>query len=170
MQIKLASKKMKKQTNLLSGLSQEKKNLAAAMYLMGKSTEEVKNSICKNISTRSFQRYFKEIGIIRSHKESFILAVQNGRMTYDHLRVDKKAREKRKQISTGLRFKILSRDNHTCQYCGATVSDGAKLQIDHIQSVWEGGETKEDNLITSCLDCNIGKYHQKTANMGRLKS
>lgn len=62
----------------------------------------------------------------------------------------------RKSISNKLRFQILDRDRYTCQYCGATAPD-AKLQIDHIVAVKNGGTNDEDNLVTACFECNSGK-------------
>ena len=55
------------------------------------------------------------------------------------------------------RFEILSRDNFTCQYCGRTPQDGAKLVVDHIIPFSKGGKTISENLITSCSKCNAGK-------------
>ena len=56
-----------------------------------------------------------------------------------------------------LRFTILRRDEFTCQYCGRTPTDGAKLHIDHIQPESKGGDLSMDNLVTSCFECNEGK-------------
>lgn len=56
-----------------------------------------------------------------------------------------------------LRFRIFKRDNFTCQYCGRTPQDGAKLVTDHINPVANGGLTVFDNLIASCFECNSGK-------------
>ena len=56
-----------------------------------------------------------------------------------------------------LRFSILRRDNFTCQYCGRTPQNGVKLQIDHIIPESKGGKFVEENLITSCEECNLGK-------------
>lgn len=56
-----------------------------------------------------------------------------------------------------MRFKILERDNFTCQYCGATPKSGAILMIDHIIPSSKGGETIPENLVTACFFCNIGK-------------
>ena len=55
------------------------------------------------------------------------------------------------------RFLVLHRDNFTCQYCGRTPKDGAKLVVDHVLPINNGGFANMDNLITSCLDCNLGK-------------
>lgn len=54
-------------------------------------------------------------------------------------------------------FAIYVRDNFTCQYCGGTVEDGAKLTIDHIYPVNAGGGNDTYNLITSCQKCNMSK-------------
>ncbi len=72
-----------------------------------------------------------------------------------------------------LRFKILDRDNFTCQYCGRS-APGVILEVDHRIPVkivgrenWEedgievnfSGHTLkyEENLITACWECNHGK-------------
>jgi DNA-directed RNA polymerase subunit RPC12/RpoP len=64
--------------------------------------------------------------------------------------------EKRKSVSKKLRFEIFKRDGFRCQYCGATPVEQT-LQVDHVVSVASGGGNDQDNLITSCWPCNIGK-------------
>ena len=65
---------------------------------------------------------------------------------------------KRKPISTKLRFEIFKRDKFKCQYCGRSPdSSDINLQVDHINPVYEGGKNELLNLITSCFDCNNGK-------------
>lgn len=54
-------------------------------------------------------------------------------------------------------FRILLRDNFTCQYCGKTVPDGISLHVDHIFPINKGGDCDNFNLITSCNVCNISK-------------
>lgn len=63
---------------------------------------------------------------------------------------------KRKPISKKIRFEVFKRDAFTCQYCGATPPK-VILNIDHIHPVSKGGDNSQDNLITSCFDCNLGK-------------
>ena len=63
---------------------------------------------------------------------------------------------KRTAISKGRRFEIFKRDQFTCQYCGAH-PPGTILHVDHIVAVANGGGSSDDNLITSCLTCNLGK-------------
>jgi len=62
----------------------------------------------------------------------------------------------RKTIGKKLRFEVLKRDSFTCQYCGKMAPD-VILEIDHIDSVKNGGKNDIMNLLTSCFDCNRGK-------------
>lgn len=55
-----------------------------------------------------------------------------------------------------LRFKILKKDNFTCQYCGRKAPD-VILQIDHIHPRSKGGLDIIENYKTACFECNIGK-------------
>ena len=63
---------------------------------------------------------------------------------------------KRKSLSKKVRFEIFKRDVFTCQYCGSK-PPAVVLEVDHIVPVVDGGENDEDNLVTSCFDCNRGK-------------
>ncbi len=63
---------------------------------------------------------------------------------------------KRKAVSKSLRFEVFKRDDFTCQYCGAHPPD-VILHVDHINPVKLGGKNEEENLITSCSACNLGK-------------
>lgn len=58
-----------------------------------------------------------------------------------------------------LRFKLLKKDDFTCRYCGASPlkDKEVNLHIDHILPKAKGGENIEDNLVTSCSNCNQGK-------------
>src|ERR1044071_8355914 len=46
------------------------------------------------------------------------------------------------------RFEILKRDNFTCQYCGRKPPE-VTLEVDHIKSVYGGGNKETRNLTTS---------------------
>ena len=61
--------------------------------------------------------------------------------------------------SLRLRFKVILRDNFTCQHCGASPAKqlGVELHIDHINPWSKGGETTLENLQTLCSTCNLGK-------------
>lgn len=56
-----------------------------------------------------------------------------------------------------LRFTVLQRDGFRCVYCGATAQDGGRLEVDHVIPRSKGGEDSQDNLVTSCRWCNLGK-------------
>lgn len=70
-----------------------------------------------------------------------------------------KIREGNGFISKKLRFKILSRDRFRCVYCGAGPRE-TKLHIDHKIAKSNGGSDLEENLVTACLECNLGKGAQ----------
>ena len=59
-------------------------------------------------------------------------------------------------MQTAIRFKILDRDNFTCQYCGRSAPE-VKLEVDHINPVKNGGDNSSENMVTACKECNIGK-------------
>ena len=59
---------------------------------------------------------------------------------------------------TILRFATFVKDSFTCRYCGKTpFEDKIKLHCDHILPKSKGGQDELDNLITACVDCNLGK-------------
>jgi DNA-directed RNA polymerase subunit RPC12/RpoP len=62
----------------------------------------------------------------------------------------------RKPISKKKRFDVFKRDGFVCQYCGAH-PPLAVLHVDHINPVALGGGNEADNLVTSCVSCNLGK-------------
>ena len=65
--------------------------------------------------------------------------------------------QKRKSLPASLRYQILSRDNYTCQACGAKAEDGVLLEVDHIYPISKGGTNEPRNLRTLCRTCNRGK-------------
>ncbi len=64
-----------------------------------------------------------------------------------------------RQINLRLRWKILKRDNFSCNKCGNSPSKdlNVELHVDHIIPWSNGGETDFENLETLCSDCNLGK-------------
>lgn len=62
----------------------------------------------------------------------------------------------RKPISKRVRFEVFKRDLFKCAYCGRT-PPAVVLHADHITPVSKGGKNTQDNLITACFDCNLGK-------------
>lgn len=69
-------------------------------------------------------------------------------------------KQERKIMNDEIRYNVLKRDNYTCQICGITANDGAKLHVDHIVPVSKGGKTVMSNLQTLCDRCNIGKSNK----------
>jgi len=61
--------------------------------------------------------------------------------------------------SLRLRFKVLNRDKFKCRYCGRGPANDESviLNVDHIKPLSSGGEWTEENMITSCRECNLGK-------------
>jgi len=72
----------------------------------------------------------------------------------------------RKQVVLS-RKNILKRDNHRCQYCGASKKP---LTVDHVIPKERGGEDSWENLVTACVDCNSKKGNRtpEEANMPLL--
>ena len=60
------------------------------------------------------------------------------------------------------RFAILRRDGFTCQYCGRAAPD-VELEMDHVVPRSKGGSDTAENLVTSCKDCNAGKFNTELA-------
>jgi hypothetical protein len=68
----------------------------------------------------------------------------------------KKALTRQRKVDTRTRYRILMRDNSTCQVCGRSVPE-VKLEVDHIIPPHKGGSNEDDNLQALCEDCNKGK-------------
>jgi hypothetical protein len=59
------------------------------------------------------------------------------------------------------RFRVLHRDGFRCMYCGKSAIDGACLSVsfhaDHVFPKSLGATTEDDDLLSACADCNLGK-------------
>lgn len=55
------------------------------------------------------------------------------------------------------RRSLLSRDNYTCQYCGAT---DRPLTMDHVIPKSRGGKTEWTNIVAACVPCNRRKSNK----------
>ena len=73
---------------------------------------------------------------------------------------EEKGKVKRKAVSKKTRFEVFKRDSFTCQYCGRKAPD-IVLHIEHITPVSKGGKNTLMNLVTSCVECNLGKGARK---------
>jgi 5-methylcytosine-specific restriction endonuclease McrA len=65
------------------------------------------------------------------------------------------------------RRNIFARDKNTCQYCGRHQSTST-LSLDHIIPRSMGGQATWENLVCSCLKCNI-KKGGKTLKQARMR-
>ena len=54
------------------------------------------------------------------------------------------------------RLNIYARDHNTCQYCGKTLPR-AELNLDHVIPRSRGGVTTWENVVCSCVPCNLSK-------------
>ena len=54
------------------------------------------------------------------------------------------------------RLNIYARDHDTCQYCGKQMSR-SDLNLDHVVPRSQGGKTSWENVVCSCVPCNLNK-------------
>jgi len=68
------------------------------------------------------------------------------------------------------RLNIYARDSDTCQYCGRKLAR-SELNLDHIIPRSQGGKTSWENVVYSCVPCNLKKGGRtpEQANMRLLK-
>lgn len=57
------------------------------------------------------------------------------------------------------RLNIYARDGNTCQYCGTTLPR-AELNLDHVVPRSLGGTTSWENVVCSCIPCNLWKANR----------
>lgn len=56
------------------------------------------------------------------------------------------------------RFVIFERDKFRCIYCGkSSIEDKKELRIEHIIPRSKGGNNNLENIVTSCISCNLEK-------------
>lgn len=65
------------------------------------------------------------------------------------------------------RRNIFKRDHYTCQYCGRQPGS-AELTIDHVVPRAQGGESRWDNCVLACVECNAKKGN-RTPEQARLR-
>ncbi len=54
------------------------------------------------------------------------------------------------------RLNIYARDQDTCQYCGRQLPR-SELNLDHVTPRSQGGKTTWENVVCSCVPCNLKK-------------
>ena len=65
------------------------------------------------------------------------------------------------------RLNIYARDHDTCQYCGQHLPR-AQLNLDHVVPRTLGGRTSWENIVCSCIECNL-KKGGRTPDQARMK-
>lgn len=85
--------------------------------------------------------------------DAAFLEIEYLRAENDRLRV---AAAKRSRRALRQRFEILKRDGYRCRYCGRS-GRLVQLEVDHVIPVAAGGTDDDENLVTACGDCNLGK-------------
>ncbi len=103
---------------------------------------------------------------IRTHRDRFDL--KPGQYVLETL---DRAPAFSRAIPPALRNEILERNGFTCQRCGAgpgdpdpiTPSRKARLQIDHIRPLTQGGTNDPDNLRVLCTACNQARSNVESA-------
>ncbi|HEV3145354.1 MAG TPA: HNH endonuclease [Gemmataceae bacterium] len=68
------------------------------------------------------------------------------------------------------RRNIFARDNNQCQYCGRKYPT-SELSLDHVVPRSQGGQTTWENIVCSCVGCNVKKGGRtpKQAHMGLVR-
>lgn len=68
----------------------------------------------------------------------------------------------KREISLGLRFRVLHRDRFKCVLCGDSpaINLSCVLHVDHIVPWSKGGPTAIDNLRSLCGSCNLGRSNK----------
>ena len=63
---------------------------------------------------------------------------------------------RRKSLSKNMRREIYEMYGGHCAYCGREI-DIKEMQVDHVQSVYLGGEDERSNYRPACRSCNFYK-------------
>ena len=111
-------------------------------------------------STISQSAYNRRFSSWTRALESFVEYANASELTAPILiETNKNPRKTSRDPSLRLRFKVMLRDNFTCQQCGASPAKqlGVELHVDHIFPWSKGGDTTLENLQTLCSNCNLGK-------------
>ena len=64
------------------------------------------------------------------------------------------------------RANVYARDGYRCQYCGTKPSTPKGLNYDHVVARARGGKTTWENVVASCITCNLRKGSQTLKQAG----
>jgi 5-methylcytosine-specific restriction endonuclease McrA len=65
------------------------------------------------------------------------------------------------------RANVYARDGYKCQYCGHK-KPPSQLNYDHVYPRSKGGLTTWENIVTSCIPCNLRKGHKTLKQAGMV--
>jgi len=85
----------------------------------------------------------------------FVQAVKQKILIPTVVRLLKYDKLKRRRIRFNRR-NVYARDQNTCQYCGRTLPT-SRLNLDHVLPRSQGGKSRWDNIVCSCIQCNSRK-------------
>ncbi|MBU1144225.1 MAG: HNH endonuclease [Firmicutes bacterium] len=107
--------------------------------------------ILRLMATVLYDNYSRDVKYeFKDILECYQMALEKeGKMTF--------IQQQRAVLSDDKRYNIMKRDGFRCCICGATATDGFRLEVDHIMPVSKGGKSTDDNLQTLCERCNKGK-------------
>lgn len=96
--------------------------------------------------------------------QSRLVSLKGSDTSYAAIRSSLKATQPRAALSEKIRKSVLRRDNYSCIFCGST-SNESRLEVDHIIpralikkiKLDEKLYTSEENLCTTCINCNREK-------------
>lgn len=72
---------------------------------------------------------------------------------------------KRRRLTKSERMKILKKTDGHCAYCGCKITYN-EMQIDHVISIYNGGEDTESNMLPACRSCN---HYKGTSSLGAFR-
>lgn len=102
------------------------------------------------VSKRKAIRYIVK-NKVRILSERVVLLLKYVRLPYNRLMANNVSRKA-----------VFARDNYTCAYCKAKEN----LTVDHILPQSRHGQDIWENLITSCLKCNLKKGNRTPSEAG----
>jgi len=102
---------------------------------------------------RAFRLVFGAKAEVLEYDHQVVRSARNEYRAPSVIRVQHLVRRPRPRVKL-TRREILSRDAHTCQYCG---HQGHDLTVDHVVPRHRGGEHTWENVVTACRSCNHRK-------------
>lgn len=128
-----------------------------------KGSQPYPSDMTRQTSRYCINTYLRVFGSWRKALKAFAAYINSGR-DLNAWRAKKNIpapvkKRMRKNVTSRTRWKILERDNFTCQGCGRSPAThhGLILHVDHIKPKSKKGSNSAANLRALCEDCNRGK-------------